>query len=879
MNNNIKYKKVRSPKIAEWLLNKMLPGYLDDSAIGDYQEIYNRVYKTEGRIKAVIWYWQQILKNSSSYIRGSLFWRFAMFKNYLKVAFRTLKRQKGFSIINITGLSIGMACTFLILFWVQDELSYDKFHKNRDNIYRIIYVNPEIESPGVSGPLAPLLKSQMPEVVNAARIRKLDTFIFKFGDKAFYEKNGLGVDGSFLEIFSFELIEGDPKTALSQPLNIVITEELAQKYFGAESVLNKSLNIEGRANLTVTGVIKNIPSNSHLKFDYLVSYKLIEAYRICSTGWGSPNFSIYLRLNRKVEIDQFSEKMTKIAADGGSQYLKVFKGNYSIQPLNDIHLNPVGKFDYVKGNEKYVYVFSAIGFFILIIACINYINLSTARSEKRSREVGLRKVVGARRIQMVRQFFGESIIFVFIAFFIAVILIFLIRPVFNNLTSKNLSVDFINLKILFYAFAIFLFTGIISGSYPALFLSSFKPVDVLKGGGSVVSFIKKSVRGGLFRKILVVFQFSMSIILIICTLVVLSQLNYIMDKSWQSEDSYLVHIPIKENIGIKYDFVKSELLKNPSVFSVSVKDCLPTEHKNRTTGVSWEGKPSDDNRAFETTRAGIDYFKTLDMKIVEGRTFSEEMKKSSISEFILNEQAVKQMGTENPVGKSFNLYNNPGIIIGIVENTYFKNLKRKYYPVAFHLLQNIPRDAFFGSVFIKVKFPDSENHRKALSNIISYIEGVWKQVNSLAPFEYHFLDETVEAQYENEHQLQSLFGYLASIAIIISCLGLFGLASFTAERKTKEIGIRKAMGATTFKMVSMLSKEFTRWIIFANIFAWPIAYYAMNKWLQSYEYRTNIGFFVFVLAGVIALIIALITTSYQAFKAAKANPVDSLRYE
>ncbi|MFC1725285.1 ABC transporter permease [candidate division KSB1 bacterium] len=852
----------------------------------NFEEIYNDIYTSKGRFAALRWFWYHFFSSLPSIINRSIYWSFIMFRNYLKIALRNIKRQKVFSFINIGGLALGMACFILILLWVQNELSYDKFHNDKEKIYRITrhgyYQGNQYNSIGTPAPLAPALIEELPEIENAVRVRRFPRVIFKYGDNAFYEDKGFGVDEAFFKIFNFPFISGNPENALTDVFDIVLTKKIAEKYFGTEDPINKSINVEGRASFVVKGVIEDIPDNSSFKFDCLVSYKCIEAFQICGLNWGDPNFWTFIKLQNPGDIKETGIKITDIARNHGCPHISMRKGEFKVQPLKQVYLNPVGNYDYVKGNIKYVYIFSVIGFFILTIACINFVNLSTARYGKRAKEVGMRKVVGASRVQIIKQLFGESFFLVCISLLFAVILVKLLIPYFNNLTGKNIFLNLLDIKVYFIFMFVVLLSVITAGLYPSVYLSSFSPAAVLKGTGSFVSLLRKysgSTKGRLFRNALVVIQFSLSIILIICTAVVFNQLHYILDNSWKLENECIIHIPVKENIGPKYDYVKEQLLRQPDIVSVTVKDCLPTSSINNTSGVTWEGKTTPvESLTMETTRISYDYFITMGIEIVKGREFSKEISSDNTA-YILNEEAVSQMGIEDPIGKIFALYGRRGPIIGITKNTQFQSFRLKYPPQAFHLLTDIGNQAFEGGVFIKVKIPNGLEKRNSLTASITHIRNVWVEVNSLAPFEYHFLDETIESLYNNEQNLRSLFGLFALLAVIISCLGLFGLASYTAESRTKEIGIRKVLGATISNITFMLTKDFIKWVVIANIIAWPAAYYFMNKWLQGFEYRTGLGIVTFISAGIIALIIALVTVNYQSLKAASADPVKSIKYE
>ncbi|MFC2158289.1 ABC transporter permease [Acidobacteriota bacterium] len=807
-----------------------------------------------------------------------------MIKNYFKLSVRNIQRQKSYSFINIFGLALGIACAILILLWVQDEVSYDRFHEHKENIFRVTFLSEESAGVGTPAPMAPTLVEELPEVLDATRVRQFSRVVLKYKDRAFYEGRIFSVDPSFFDMFSFPFIQGSAATSLSNPMSIILTEAMARKYFGNEDPMNKSINIEGQAVLKVTGVIKNIPHNSHLQFDFIIPQKFVELSRVCGLQWGDFNFYTYLRLSPVRDVINVIEKVNAVATNNKVPQVIYGHFKFSLQGLSEIYLNPQGKFDLPMGNGRFVYIFSAIAFFILFIACVNFINLSTARSERRAREVGLRKVIGAQRTQIMRQFFGESLVLAALSLLIGLIFAYILLPVFNSLTLKALTIDLFNQNILLTILGVTALTGILAGLYPALFLSSFQPVEVLRSGQipfrSLKRLSSKFFRQGVLRKGLVITQFTLSMVLILCTVVVYKQLDFAMKNSWQLQDDLILHIPAKENIGPEYETIKSELLEHRSITSVTIKDCLPIRSINNTTGVGWPGKTKEqENIHFETTRIGLDYFQTLDMDIVAGRGFSKEFTGDRNRAFILNEHAVKATGIEDPIGKPFRLYRNLGTIVGVVKDTVFSSIRSELRNQVYYLFPNYNRISSYGMVLIRVAGGKIREKTSSLPGVISHIEGVWNRVNSVAPFEYHFLDQSIEEQYKNEHRLAKLFTYCAILAIFISCLGLFGLASFMVEQKTKEIGVRKTMGAGTPDIIFLFSRGFMVLVLIAGILASPVAWYAMNRWLLNFAYRTTIPVWIFFVTLIIALAVAWITVSFQTIKSARSNPVDALRYE
>jgi len=869
---------IRPPRLSEWLLKRMFPDKGIYSLVGDVAETFQHINHEKGRRPARAWYRVQLVKAVPAYIKDFFYWRFTMFRNYAKLAYRHMIRQKGYSFINIAGLAIGIACTILILLWVRDELSFDRFHVHKQDLYRVTCIGTETSFFGSPAPFAPAIISEIPEVEDAVRVLKAPRFVFKRGEKAFYEENGISADPSFFDMFSFEILKGDPRAAFAYPFNMVLTESLARKYFGDEDPLGKSIQMEGRADIRIAAVMADVPANSHLQFDFVLPHKLV---RWAGLAWGDFNFMTYLKASPTRNEEELTRKLNEVSERHGCPQVVEKQLTFALQALPDIYLNPLGNYDIPLGNKRYVVLFSIIALFILFIACVNYINLSTARAEKRAREVGLRKVVGAARIQVIKQFFGESLIMALLSLFLAVMSAWLLMPVFNGLTGKSLSFDIFDPLVLLGLLGITCLAGLLAGLYPALYLSSFEPINVLRNNLMARSWLKgpsnRQARKGSLRRILVVAQFSLSIILILATMVIYNQLSFMRDKSWNSGGDVMLHIPFKDNLPAKYDLVRNELLKHSGISAVAAKDVVPTSLRNNTMGVGWDGKTDDQSDIhMETTRVDFNYFPTMGMDIVAGRGFSQEFPGDVGKAFILNEEAVRLAGIEDPVGKRFRLYGNVGTIVGVVENTYFHSLRTVLKAQVFYLFTDLARQSSGGVVLIRVKAPQGLND---LQETIARIEDAWLGVNSIAPFEYRFLDETIAAQYGNERRLGRLFGYFAFLAVFISCLGLVGLASFLAELRTKEIGIRKTLGASIRDIVVMLSRDFTLWVLAANLIAWPVAWFVMHRWLQNFAYRTPITWWSFPAAGSIALVIAWVTVSLQTFKAARSNPVDSLRYE
>jgi len=860
---------IKPPRIASRILEFIIQKDIRYGAMGDLEEQFYWMRKEHGAFKARLLYWKQICGILPYFVKNSILWSLVMFKNYLKTTFRNTTRHKGYSFINLTGLAIGIACTLLILLWVKDELSYDRFHENGKDIYRIMSYGTKYMIEGIDGtpaPLAPAIKEEVPGIVNYARFSDVSKLVCKYGDKVFYETRGLIADPSIFEIFTFPFVQGNPKTAFSEPLDVVITETMAKKYFGTEDPIGKTIEVEGNP-AAVKGVIRDIPYNSHIQFDFLSSYEFIEEITGYGTSWGSFNFVTYLQLERDRDIQEIGKNITAVASNNNCPQVKDGV-EFRLQPLSAIHLDNRGAFrNYADvGDRKYVYVFSIIAFFILFIACVNFMNLSTARSTTRAKEVGMRKTVGASRRQLILQFFGESLFLTMTACVFALILVTALLPAFNQIAGKQLRLNLIDIQLVLGLIIIVLLTALTAGSYPAIYLSSFKPVKVLKG------MFKSEGKGQTFRRVLVVTQFSLSIALLIGTLVAFNQLRFLRHSKLGFNPENIVYVPVKENIGKRYDAFKAELLNDPNINSVAVQYYLFAEEAFRTTGYDWEGREKDQEVDIILNLVDYDFIPMLGLELVEGRNFSKEYSTDATQAYILNEEAIKQMGMQNPVGKQFSYGQRKGTIIGVLKNAHFRSLHVKIEPHVLFFLDDVSVATEYGVVLIKV---NSDKTVEALATI----KGVWKEFNPITPFEYHFLDQKYDSLYRKEQKIGTILNAFTLFAIIISCLGLFGLASFLTEQRTREIGIRKVLGASESSIVFLLSKQFTKWVLISNIFAWPAAYIIMNEWLKSFAYRINIGIWAFVLSGMLAVGIALITVSYQAIRAAWANPVDSLRYE
>ena len=844
--------KTQPPKPGQKLLSFLTRYEEEHSASGDCGEEFKERALEKGRPRTLIWYWGQVLCAFASYSKLSTIIGAAMLKNYFKITWRNIRNNKIYSLINIMGLAIGMACCILILLWVQDELSYDQFHENYSDIYMTI---PELQNTKYTAnplALAAVFKEQYSEVREITRFCQRN-WLTKYGDKI-YNENGALVDDDFLKIFTFPLIKGSPETVFASRESIVLTERAAAKYFGTQDPIGKSLLINNNTDLIVTGILKDVPSNSHLQFDFLAPMRLMGERGDISWSYEARTYTL---LQKNVSIRDFADKISGFVMEHDKRTNQ--KVILHIQPLSRVHLYSLNGTDPIV----YIYIFLTIAIAILIIACINFINLSTARSNTRAKEIGMRKVVGAERADLIRQFIGESMILSAVALIVATGLVYLLLPAFNNLSDKQLTLDIAgNISMLFLLIGIILFTGLVSGSYPAFMLSSFKPANILRRGK-----LQAGSGGFVLRRILVVSQFTATIVLIIGTIIMYKQLNYIRNKDIGLNKDHVVAISMNRELRQNYRSFKNEVKRDPNVIKVSAARRYPTGigHFNP---VYWEGKGPEDYVTMTDASVDYDYFETLGMHIIQGRSFSEEYATDS-ENYILNEEALRITELESPVGKMFSCWEDEGKIIGIVKNFHASSLHSEIGPVIFTLSQ---RHGSHRYIFVKIRPND-------VPGTIASLEGKAAEFAPNSLFEYRFLDDVFDGQYRGDQRRGEIYKYFTFLAIFISCLGLFGMASFTAEQRTKEIGIRKVLGASIANIMMMISKDFLMLLVVSNIIAWPIAYFLMSSLLNNYAYRTSIAAWIFIASGVTAIFVALLTVGIKIARAAYANPVDSLRYE
>ena len=815
-----------------------------------------------------------------------------MLSNYLKVAWRNIIRKKGFSFINITGLAIGMTVCLLILLFVQYELSYDTYHKNAEDLYRLErqWLSADGSVRGHIASLAPsfviFLEKEFPEIENAVRLYPVDTTLVSVGDTHYVEKRFYFAEEDIFDVFSIPLIKGDPKTALAKPDGLVISESMAKKYFRDENPIGKQMKFDQTYLFQVTGVMEDTPSNTHVHFDFLAPYLALKGLQGSGERdyfHGTRNFTdnvtfAYVRFAPgtdsgavKAKIPDFMDRVLGTRKDKDGNIVPASKGNtILLQKVTDIHLRShTSKELEANGDIRYVNLFTIIALFVLIIACINFMNLSTARATQRAREVGLRKVVGANRRQLTAQFLGESLMVALMAIILALVLVAILLPAFNAFTNRDISFGLLlNPVGLLTVLGVFFLTGIVSGFYPALYLSAFRPATILRGE------LTQGTRGALMRKVLVVFQFAISVALIVGVGVVYKQMRFLQNADLGFERENIVMLRADQTIKQNWLEFKQQLTSSPHILFATLSKRAPTGRLLDSPGFRTEvnGQKLTNPFSMPHNRVEYDFFKTYGMEIIAGRDFSIEYPTDANKAFVLNETAVRRLGLERPedaVGMSmltFAPFLN-GNVIGVVKDFNYESMHHEIIPIITYIQ---PLQA--NTVSIRIA---SGRTREALSDA----EVVWKRFNPEYPFQYDFLDDRIAEQYRNEERMMQMFGYFSLLAIFIACLGLFGLASFMAEKRTKEIGIRKVLGASLANIMVLLSKEFTLLVLVGNIIAWPLAYFAMHGWLNNFAYKTGIGWIVFVLAGLLTFMISLLTVSYQAIRAALTDPAVAIRYE
>jgi len=859
-------KRIKAPAFPQWILKK-IPDFNNKYDVAeDFRESYIKTVQDKGKIKAYLWYWHQVLFTLVGYLTFKACWGIIMFKNYLIIALRNIKKHKGYSFINITGLAVGIGCCLLIVLYIGFEMSFDSYHQDADRIYRI---GTHIDRPGEKRtvawtcvPMAPYLNQNFPQVEQAARISRRDNPLVKSGDNVFFEDSIIYTDKEILDIFTIPFIKGNPEQAISNPGTIVISQSKAKKYFGNEDPLGKTIAIDSK-DYSITGIVKDSPLNTHLEYTMLASLKNLNTLEWGKDRWGALMVQTYVKLAPHANNYSFIEQIINEARTNNASGVE---NSYFFQPVKEIHLHSY-QFDRTASPTKplHLYIFSATAALILLIASINYINLSTARYANRAKEIGIRKTVGANRNQLIHQFMGESLLTTFISVMAAAAIVFVSLPVFNRLIEFHFTVrDLFRQDILISTICIILFSGLIAGSYPAIILSAFKPVNILKGQ------LRSGTKSSKARKSMVITQFAISIILIVSTLVVYRQLHYMKNENLGfSKDQRLI-IPIKTTYDLtsNYQTVKSEFLQHFRITGATVSSGIPgrigTQGKYRLLN-----ETEDEAQQIKTFFVDRDFIPEYEIKLAAGIPVLKLSSSEQRPITIINEAAARAFGFQSPqdaVGKDVVGWN-AGRIEGVIEDFNFVGLQEKIEPLIIMIMPHMFR-------YITLTVSTEE-----ISQTLSFISDKWKELFPGIPIEYYFLDEDFDRFYRAEEKTGKLVGIFALLGIFVACLGLFGLSCFMAEQRTKEIAIRKVHGANVLNITSLQIEDFIKWIFIAVIIAWPIAYFITNKWLQNFAHRISLDVWIFILSGLAAFIIALLTVSYQSIKAATANPVDSLRYE
>ena len=845
------------PALAKKLLRLVVRRRDFGHVAGDFEELFQAVLEEKGRLRARLWYWGHALGSIPSLIYNSLLWNMAVFRSYLTVTFRNIRRQKMYSLINISGLAIGLASCLLLLLWVRDELSFDRFHTHADSLYRVVIRSDNTDYLIVPGGLAPALKAEIPEIVNTMRTAPNQQRLLQHGEVRFYEDDVLLADPSLFEMFDFAFLQGDPGAALNAPDKVVLTESLARKLFGGDMPLGKTLIMNAGQECRVSGIIEDIPHNSHFRFSMVRSFEIIPEHL---KKWDNSQWNTYVQLRDDAAVEDVNSKITALVR----RYRSNSESLFYLQPLKDTRLYS-SAFQYdsaLRGDIKYVYIFSALALFILLIACINFMNLSTARSGNRAQEVGLRKVVGAGRKDLIRQFFGESLILAFIALVLALGLMVLGLPLFNALSGKHLSLAVAaDAHVWLLLAGVALAAGLVSGSYPALLLSAFHPARVLKGWAGT------GARGGVFRKALVVLQFTFTVFLIIGTFTIFNQLRFMQQSRLGFEREHILYMQMRGGLNERYEAVKAELLDSSAILDVTTS-YVPLTIGSGCYGV-WDGKRPEDEVHMYVASVDSNFVDFFGMEMAAGRFFSPEFPSDRTEAFVINEAAARAMKMSDAVGQRFGIAGGQilGRIIGVVEDFHYRPLHEAIEPFVF-----IWRPEQFWQMAVKVapgRMPAALGH----------LESTWEVFAPGFPPNYQFVDATLDNRYQTERRTGALFRYFTALAVLIACLGLFGLASFMAEQRTKEIGVRKVLGASVSGLAALLTREFARWVLLGNLVAWPLAYWAAQSWLQGFAYRTQVKLWLFPAAGALSLAVALLTVGYQAVRAARSHPIDALRYE
>jgi putative ABC transport system permease protein len=790
-----------------------------------------------------------------------------MIRKFLRLSLRNILKHKGFAIINIIGLSIGLAVSLLIVLWIQDELSYEKFHLNAANIYRVeedqFYSGEKYHVTVTPHPSGPVWKEKIPEIREQARYYRLPRILFRQGETVFYESSIAATDSGMFKIFSFPFLLGDPETALRNPNSIVLTEELAKKYFGESNPLGKTLTLENKMQFMVTGVLKDLPRNTLFTFEGLIPYSFLYEIDAVNDHWGSNSIYTFVLLEKGSNIEAVNKKLTDVVLE----YIPETRTKYLLFPLLDIHLHAQFGFEISRGPVIIVTIFGIIALFVLLIACINFINLTTAKASERAKEIGIKKVTGASQKTLISQFMLESLFMVIMALLVAYILIGAVLPVFNNISGKSFTLsDLFQLRFILSIIIVGIVAGILSGIYPAFYLSSFKPAAVLKGE-------TMSGKGnGRLRRILVVLQFTLSILIAVAATVMYLQMQHLQNKELGFDKENLLCIPMAEDMKPKYYSLKDELLKETLIEGVTATMSNPVRMGSNSGGADWEGKDPEKHVLIGMNAVDYDYLETMKMELISGRDFSRDfvsdLAKDTTGNFLVNEEVVKIMETDDPAGKRFHFLGLDGRIVGVLKNFHFKGANQAIEPMAFALTDT----DWLSYILIRLT---PGNIPEALKTA----ERVWTRVLPEYPFDYSFIDEDYRNLFRTNIRLTELLKYFTIIAVIIACLGLYGLSAYSTERRTNEIGIRKVMGAGTFSILWTMVKEFLILILISLVIALPAGWIITGNLLKQFASRIDLSLMVFAAIAGASIIVSLVTVSFHAYKALLINPAEALKVE
>ncbi len=861
--------------------------------IGDLEEIHAGIIREKGAFRAGLWYWREIFRLIPHYIFHLIYWSMIMIKNYFITSLRNIKNHRMFSMINVLGLSIGLAASLLAVFYIRDEMAYDRYNEKARRISRVKALlhrdGQDINIIGAGYPVGPALIQGFSEVEDAVRFRQSDSIRVKAGEKSFRESNVVYSESSFFNVFTAPMLRGNPENVLSAPGTVVISRLAAEKYFGGLDVLGKNLSIDGEPDWTVTGVFQDIPRTSHFHFDMILSLPSLEIEKDpMEASWISFNFQTYVLMRDGASTAELEAKLPSLLDAHMASEVKKFMGisldeflsrsgmrmSFGLQPLLDIHLHShtgVGEFE-ANSDIKYIRLFTAVSLFILILAVINFINLATARASGRAKEVGVRKVLGSLRRNLMGQFLLESMIVSVIAFGTAVFIIGFVLPFFNRMTGKSMVLESLaHPDILLPAAGLVVLIGFLAGAYPAVFLSAFQPSSILRGN------LKRGVKGGVLRRVLVIFQFCVSVVMIFGTLVVFNQLRYIQNTSVGFNKEQVLILENTQLLGDRADVLKEKMQRYPQVVNASLSGFLPipSSARMRIPVARMEDPEPRSAPPIGVWIVDHDYIDTLEIKIASGRKFSRELESDS-GAVLLNQAAVRFFGFDQPLGESLLIVDSSpedGIfqksaysVIGVVEDFHFESLREAIKPMVLSLGKSRSR------LCLRIQ-------REDVAGTIETLRNEWTALAAGEPFEYSFLDERFNRMYDSELRVGRIFGVFAGLAVFIGCLGLFGLATFSAAKRTKEIGIHKVFGATAADVVRMLVREYLLLVGIANLIALPIAYWLMSGWVRRFAYNVGVGWVGFAATTGLTILIALVTVGFQSTKAASANPARILKYE